>query len=338
MNILFNLEKKLEQDNIYYNENLIDILISSIELNNDIGILSLKIIIDNILSLVTKQNKSFISINHKSKVELNYQKYKNVIIHNYNNKKFFHNNAYQLFIKQYDNYLEIVDLDYVNIIKDANFILSNDFENNFLLNNNIHINKENKYDKIILSFLLIHDFYYKLFSSENYKINNKNKDQENFLRNNNLYINYFSLLKRNIPLKIKHQYNIINLDSDIKYYECKIKIIVNKTEDDKGFFDAYLLLLDNFLFVGDSSNNSSYITIKYKFFINNCTIQSEEYNNKNMNIIINNNIYDNNDIEILFDFKNYNTAKNIKGIIQQEIKKAKFFEKDKIKNFIQNLN
>jgi hypothetical protein len=43
-----------------------------------------------------------------------------------------------------------------------------------------------------------------------------------------------------------------------------------------------------------------------------------------MNIFINNNIYDNNDFEILFDFKDYNTAKNIKGLIQQEIKKAKF--------------
>ena len=113
---------------------------------------------------------------------------------------------------------------------------------------------------------------------------------------------------------------------------------MNKIEDDKGFFDAYLLLLDNFLFIGDSSNNSCYITIKYKFFINNCSIQSDEYNNKNMNIFINNNIYDNNDFEILFDFKDYNTAKNIKGLIQQEIKKAKFFEKDKIKSFIQNLN
>ena len=334
-----NLEKKLEQDNIYYNENLIDILISLIDMNKDIDILSKKIIIDNILSLVTKQNRSFISMIHKNKIELIYEKYKNEIIRDYNNKKFFHNNAYQLFIKQYDNYLKIMNLNFIDIIiKDANLILSNDFESNFLLNNNIYINKENKYDKIILSFLLIHDFYYRLVSSENYYSNNKTKEKDNSFKNNNLYINFFSLLKRIIPLKINHQYDLINLDSDIKYYDCKIKIIVNKIEDDKGFFDGYLLLLDNFLFIGDSSNNSCYITIKYKFFINNCSIQSDEYNNKNMNIFINNNTYDNNDFEILFDFKNYNTAKNIKGLIQQEIKKAKFFEKDKIKNFIQNLN
>ena len=311
-------------------------MISLLDINENIGILSIKFIIDNIISLVTNQTKSFISQNHKDKIYRIYEKYKKKIMQYYNNKKSFHNNAYQLFIKQYDNYIQIMNLDLINIIKNEN-IISNDFENNFLLNNNIYINNEIEYDKIILLFLLIHDLYYKLLSLENHSDNTKSKGPDYFLQKS-LYINHFPLLKRTIPLKLNNEYYLADLDSNIKYYDCKCKIIINKIENNANFFDAYLLLLDNFIFIGDSSGNSSITTIKYKFLINSCSIQCDKYNNKNINIYINNNIYDNNDFEILFDFKDFNTTENIHFSIQQEIKRAKFFEKDKIKKFIQDLN
>ena len=304
------------------------------DIKNNIGILSLKIIIDNIFLLVTAHNNNTISKNQKNKIISTYEKYKNDIIYNYNNKKSFHNYAYQLFIQQYDNYLQLEKFESINIIKDENILISKSYEKNFLDNNDININYENKYDILIISFLLIHDFYYKFISYNN---NTTSIEKKNIEFDKILYKYYFSLLNIHIPLKVNEQYYLINLDPNILYYECKCKIIINKNNTDENFFDSYLLLLDNFLYIGDSSNDSSYTLIKYKFLISSCSIQIDNYNNKNINLYINNSIYDNNELEILLDFKDYNTSQKIIGILEQEIKKAKLFEKDKIKKFIQNL-
>lgn len=332
-----NLEKEYSENSINNNdEKLLDLLIDLLDIKSNIGILSLKIIIDNIFLLVNGQNKNNISKNQKNKIISIYEKYKNEIIYNYNNKKSFHNCAYQLFIQQYDNYLQIIKFECIDIIKDENIIISKSYEKNFLNNNNIYINCENKYDTLIISFLLIHDFYYKFISYNENSSNNiykKNAELDIIL-----YKYYFSLLNIHIPLKVNKQYYLINLDPNILYYECKSKIIINKKNSDENFFDSYLLLLDNFLYIGDSSNDSSYTFIKYKFLISSCSIQIDNYNNKNINIYINNTICNNNEIEILLDFKDYNTSQKIISILEQEIKKAKLFEKDKIKKFIQSLN
>ena len=332
-----NLEKESSENSINNNnyEKLLDLLIDLLDIKINIGILSLKIIIDNIFLLISGKNQNTISKNQKNKIISIYEKYKNEIIYNYNNKKSFHNYAYQLFIQQYDNYLQILKFDCINIIKDENIILTKSYEKNLLINNSININYENKYDILIISFLLIHDFYYKFLTyneNSNSNINKKNAEVDIIL-----YKYYFSLLNIHIPLKVNKQYYLINLDPNILYYECKSKIIINKKNSDEDFFDSYLLLLDNFLYIGDSSNDSSYTLIKYKFLISSCSIQIDNYNNKNINLYINNTICNNNEIEILLDFKDYNTSQKIIGILEQEIKKSKLFEKDKIKKFIQNL-
>ena len=330
-----NFEKEYLFDYEFFDhEKLLEILISLLDINNNIGILSIKLIINNILLLITNKNKSIISQNNKNKIYLIYEKYKNEIVSNYNTKKYFHNNSYQLFIKQYDNYLILENLDFNKyIIKNENIIISKSFEEYLLSINDININNKNKYEKIIINFLLIHDFYYKLISFDDNFTFRKIKDQ-----NDNLFINNFSLIKRDIPLKKNKQYYLINLDLNILYYDCKCKIIINKINNDESFFDAYLFILDNFIFIGNSSDDGTYTTIIYKFFISNCSIQKDNYNNKNINLYINNNIYDNNNIEILIDFKDFNTSKYVSSIIQQEIKKSIFFEKNEIKKFIKNLN
>ena len=329
-----NLRKELSSKSYFYNEKLIDILISLIDENNNLDIISLKMIIDNILLLVTKDNQNFISLYHNNKLFLIYEKYKEEIKCNYNNKKTFHNNAYQLFIKNHQNYLFISNLDLVKfIIKDENMLISNTFEEELLFKNNININPDNKYDKLIISFLLIHDLYYNLLSLHNHSSCTNQKGYNNF--HDFLYINNFPLLNRMIPLKINKQYFLIDLEPDIQYYECKCKMIMNKT-DNENFFDAHLLIFDSFILIGDSSIDNSYTIIKYIFLISSCSIQIDNYNNKNINIYINNNIYNNN-IEICLDFKNYNISNFITNLLQKEIKKAVFFEKDKIRGFIQNL-
>ena len=328
-----NLEKNFSPSNeLYNNEKLLENLISLLDINNNTGLLSVKLIIDNILLLITNKNKSLISHNNKNKLYLIYEKYKNEIILYYNKKKSFHNNAYQLFTRQYDHYVLLENLDIKKYnINNENIIISDSFEKSFLSDINIEIN--NKFDKIIIYFLLIHDLYYKLISFDDCYTFGKIKDQSG-----NLFINNFPLIKGDIPLKNYKKYYLLNLDLNILYYDCKCKIIINKINDNKNFFDAYLFILDNFIFIGDSSDDGTYTTIIYKFFISSCSIQKDNYNNKNINMHINNDIDDNKDIEILFDFKDYNTSKYIYSIIQQEIKKAKIFEKDIIKKFIKNLN
>ena len=330
-----NLEKEYLFDYEFFDhEKLLEILISLLDINNNIGILSIKLIINNILLLITNKNKSIISQNNKNKIYLIYEKYKNEIVSNYNTKKYFHNNSYQLFIKQYDNYLILENLDFNKYItKNEKIFISKSFEEYLLSIINININDKNKYEKTIINFLLIHDFYYKLISFDDNFTFRKIKDQ-----NDNLFINNFSLIKRDIPIKKNKQYYLINLDLNILYYDCKCKIIINKMNNDESFFDAYLFILDNFIFIGNSSDVGTYTTIIYKFFISNCSIQKDNYNNKNINLYINNNIYDNNNIKILIDFKDFNTSKYVSSIIQQEIKKSIFFEKNEIKKFIKNLN
>ena len=306
-------------------------MISLLDTNNNVGILSLKLTIENILSLIKKSKQIFIPGNRKNKISLIYKKFKDEILYYYNNKKSFHNNAYQLFIKQYYNYLKLSNLDYKNIVKHC--IESDSSEDSFLYYNNIKNNKGNKFDILILSFLLIHDFYYEFLSYDNDKndltqINYKNK----------LYLNnYFPLMNQSISLVLNKKYYLIDLDPNVKYYECKCKIIVDKKNKSENFFDSHMLLLDNFIFIGDSSENNSYTIIKYKFLASCCLIQVDNYNNKNINIYFNNNIYDNNDIEIFVDFKNYNIAKKVIYLIDKEIKKSKFYEKEKINKFIQSI-
>ena len=331
----------------YYNEELVNILIKLLDINTNIRIITYKIIIDNILSLITAKkynsygnnniiNQCFISQNDKNKIFLIYEKYKKEIINNYNNKKSFHNNAYKLFIKQYDKYILLNNIDYNNIIKEG-YIL-------FLNNTDITQNKnniffeiekiENKNEKIIILFILIHDFYYKINLYDNISINKSEKEQIN----NILYINNFPLLKRK-GLELNKQYYLIDLDSNIKYYDSKCKIIKDKynENDNQEFFCCYLLLYDNFLYIGDSSNNTSYTIIKYKFLINSCSIIVDNYNNKNIVLYISNDINKKNNIEIYLDFKDYNTSKTFKNLIDKEIKNAILYEKGKIKQFIEQL-
>ena len=331
----------------YYNEELVNILIKLLDINTNIRIITYKIIIDNILSLITAKkynsydnnniiNQCFISQNDKNKIFLIYEKYKKEIINNYNNKKSFHNNAYKLFIKQYDKYILLNNIDYNNIIKEG-YIL-------FLNNTDITQNKnniffeiekiENKNEKIIILFILIHDFYYKINLYDNISINESEKEQIK----NILYINNFPLLKRK-GLELNKQYYLIDLDSNIKYYDSKCKIIKDKNNENgnQEFFCCYLLLYDNFLYIGDSSNNTSYTIIKYKFLINSCSIMVDNYNNKNIVLYISNDINKKNNLEIYLDFKDYNTSKTFKNLIDQEIKNSILYEKGKIKQFIEQL-
>ena len=345
-NINFYENNKMIYEN-YYNEELVGILIKLLDIKSNIKIITFKIIIDNILSMITYKkynnyinnntiNQGFISQNNKNAIYLIYEKYRNDILNNYNNKKSFHNNAYKMFIKQYDKYILLNNIDNDDMIKEGYILLFNDLQilekNNI---NNIFLEiekKENNYEKNIILFLLIHDFYYKIISYENIS-NNKNEEDKS---KNCLFINNFPLLKRK-GLELNKKYFIIDLDSNIKYFNSKCKIIKDKNIDDKEFFYCYLLLYDNFLYIGDSSNNISYTIIKYKFLISSCSIVSDNYNNKNIILYISNGMNSQSNIEIFLDFKDYNTSKGIKSLIEQEIKNAFLFEKGKIKKFIEHL-
>ena len=325
----------------FYNEELVSILIKLLDNNNNLKILILKIIIYNILYLtISKKDynyinnknvivQSFISQNDKNKIYYIYERYKNEIINNYNNKKYFHNNAYKILINQYEKYIILNNIDYDIFIKEGYLLLSNNINPDIL--NDIYTNfdkNENKYDKIIMLFLLIHDFYFKLVSYEN-------NDYEEL--DNNLFINNFPLINKR-SLDLNKQYNLIDLDSNIKYYNCQCKIVEYKNNNhNDNFFYCYLLIYDNFLYIGDSSNNTSSTVIKYKFLISSCTIESDHYHNKNIVIYILDDINKQNNIEIYLDFKDYNTSKSIKSLIEQEIKNSKLYEKGKIKKFIENL-
>ena len=332
----------------YYNEELVNILIKLLDLNMNIGIITYKIIIDNILSLVTSKkfnnygnnniNQCFISKEDKNKIYLIYEKYKNEIINNYNNKKSFHNNAYKLFINQYDKYILLNNIDYNNIIKEGYILLLNNKEiSGNKKNIFLEIEKnENKNERNIILFILLHDFYYAINFYDNL-YNNKNQKEQ---INNILYINNFPLIKRK-GMELDKQYYLIEIDSNIKYFDSKCKIIKDKNEvndnNTKEFFYCYILLYDNFLYIGDSSNNTSYTTIKYKFLISSCSILVDNYNNKNIVLYISKDLNKNNNIEIYLDFKDYNTSKTFKNIIEQEIKNSIFYEKGKIKQFIEQL-
>ena len=332
----------------YYNEELVNILIKLLDLNMNIGIITYKIIIDNILSLVTSKkfnnygnnniNQCFISKEDKNKIYLIYEKYKNEIINNYNNKKSFHNNAYKLFINQYDKYILLNNIDYNNIIKEGYILLLNNKEiSGNKKNIFLEIEKnENKNERNIILFILLHDFYYAINFYDNL-YNNKNQKEQ---INNILYINNFPLIKRK-GMELDKQYYLIEIDSNIKYFDSKCKIIKDKNEvndnNTKEFFYCYILLYDNFLYIGDSSNNTSYTTIKYKFLISSCSILVDNYNNKNIVLYISKDLNKNNNIEIYLDFKDYNTSKAFKNLIEQEIKNSIFYEKGKIKQFIEQL-
>ena len=329
----------------YYNEELINILIKLLDINSNIKILTFKIIIDNILSMViSKKNNNYINNNilyqcfitqkDKNKIGLIYEKYKKEIINNYNNKKSFHNNAYKIFIKQYDKYFFLNNFDYDKIINEGFILLSNNidiFEENIIID---FEKLENKYEKNVILFILIHDFYYLINSYDIFSYN-KNKQEKIY---NNLYINNFPLVKRK-GLELNKQYCLIDLDSNsnIKYYNCRCKINKNQDNDKNEFIYSYLLIYDNFLYIGDSSNNSNYTIIKYKFLISSCSILSDNYNNKNIIICISNDINKQNNLEIFLDFKDYKTSKNIKSLIEQEIKNSILYEKGKIKAFIEHL-
>ena len=342
-----NSSNKMSIDN-YYNEELVNILIQLLDLNMNIGIVTYKIIIDNILSLVTSKkfnnyannniNQCFISKKDKNKICLIYEKYKNEIINNYNNKKSFHNNAYKLFINQYDKYILLNNIDYNNIIKEGYILLLNNKEiSGNKKNIFLEIEKnENKNERNIILFILLHDFYYAINFYDNL-YNNKNQKEQ---INNILYINNFPLIKRK-GMELDKQYYLIEIDSNIKYFDSKCKIIKDKNEvndnNTKEFFYCYILLYDNFLYIGDSSNNTSYTTIKYKFLISSCSILVDNYNNKNIVLYISKDLNKNNNIEIYLDFKDYNTSKSFKNLIEQEIKNSIFYEKGKIKQFIEQL-
>ena len=298
-----NLEKELSITyNCYYNENLFDLLLSLLEMHSDLEPKIIELTIENISLLVTKKcynNKiqSILSQEHFDKIKNIYEKYKNEILYYYNNKKSFHNNAYKLFMKQYDILLLLNDINFSKIISNDNFFLKNEsFKNKDI---------KNKYDKIIISFLLIHDFYYTMILSDYYYKNNIKLELDIM----KLYKESFELLNGDNYLKVNKQYSIINLDSNIRYYDCKCKIVQNKKEMNENFFDSYILFLDNFIYIGDSQDDSRFTTIKYKFLISSCSILIDNYNNKNIIIYIENNIYDNNNFEIFLDFKDY-TASN----------------------------
>ena len=252
----------------------------------------------------------------------------------YYNYLLFHNNAYKIFIKQYDKYIFLNNFDYDKIINEGYILLSTNidiFEENIIID---FEKLENKYEKNVILFILIHDFYYLINSYDIFSYN-KNKQEKIY---NNLYINNFPLVKRK-GLELNKQYCLIDLDSNsnIKYYNCRCKINKNQDNDKNEFIYSYLLIYDNFLYIGDSSNNSNYTIIKYKFLISSCSILSDNYNNKNIIIYISNDINKQNNLEIFLDFKDYKTSKNIKSLIEQEIKNSIVFEKGKIKQFIENL-
>lgn len=322
----------------YYNEELVDLLIKLLDTNSNMNVLTSKIIIDNILYLITSIKENYIynknnliihciiSENDKNRIYLIYEKYKNEIIRNYNNKKNFHNNAYKLLVKQFEKYISLnKENDIILFIKDG-YILSNNSSDTYL---DFDINKS-KYDKNILLFFLMHDLYYKIILYENYS-----KENEKII-----YTNNFPLLNKK-SLKLNTRYYLIDLDTNIKYYNCQCKIIeCNNTikQKENNFFYCYILFYDNFLYIGDSSINSSYTFIKYKFLISDCEIEIDNYNNKNLLInVVDENTNSNDNIQIFLDFKDYNTSKNIKSLIEQEKRNSIFDEKSKIKDFFEKL-
>ena len=324
INFQFNNNK----NKYFYDEELVTLLIDQLEIDNKLSSITVKCIIDNILSLISSPKIGFIYDNcfncfldskNKNKIKLIYSDYKKEMLNNYGNKKNY-NKSYKLFIKQYDEFIKISNFDYDIITKGGDIALTNKI-----------IKKENALevfykigDNKIIIFMLIHDL--------NFKISN----DIFILQDKGLFINNFPL-KRN-ELVIGQKYKLFDLDGNVKYFDCKCKIIKNKNSKiNNEFFNANLLLYENFLYIGDSTTEANNTTIINKYLISFCTVTSDDFNNKNIIVLV---FYDDNkenNIEINLDFKDYETSKKIKDIIKIEIKKAKKYEIYMFNQFMKGL-
>ena len=324
INFQFNNNK----NKYFYDEELVTLLIDQLEIDNKLSSITVKCIIDNILSLISSPKIGFIYDNcfncfldskNKNKIKLIYSDYKKEMLNNYGNKKNY-NKSYKLFIKQYDEFIKINNFDYDIITKGGDIALTNKI-----------IKKENALevfykigDNKIIIFMLIHDL--------NFKISN----DIFILQDKGLFINNFPL-KRN-ELVIGQKYKLFDLDGNVKYFDCKCKIIKNKNSKiNNEFFNANLLLYENFLYIGDSTTEANNTTIINKYLISFCTVTSDDFNNKNIIVLV---FYDDNkenNIEINLDFKDYETSKKIKDIIKIEIKKAKKYEIYMFNQFMKGL-
>ena len=321
----------------YYNNHLIDLFLDVLNINNNLKPVIFKLIIDNILFLISKKKDNkvifFCSSIIKSKIENIYKDFKNDIIKNYKNNQNFHLYAYSRFNNQYNQFLSLINYDYNNIIKEGYIILRKtllnynsekfkDIENLFFDKN--YNNEEEKKKELlnnnIINFYIIHDFYY-IISNEN--DNNIGKY---------LFINNYPL--KFDELTINKQYFLCDLNSDITYFPCKCKIN-NNLNNSNNYFESTLLIYENLLYIGNSSSNPNYTRIIDKYSLSNCTIENNNSSPNSIDLYI---IDDNNNyIEIEIIVSEYELVNKIIKVVNDKIKFSRQREKAKFKEFLYKL-
>ena len=332
----------IENNLYYYNINLIELFLDLLNIKNNLKPILFKCITDNIISLITKnkgnQRIFFCSSYIKSKIEKIYKEFKSYIIKNYKSNQNFHLYAFNKFKSQYKVFLSLNNFDYENIIKEGFIIL-----NNNLLNFNLEIidndikriifdkkykDEEEKEKEVIenniINFFIIHDLYY-IISNEN---NNINIESDLFI--NNYPLKFDELI-------IDRQYFLYDLNTNIKYFPCRCKIITNTNQiNSNEFVESSLLIYENNLYIGNSSSNPNYTRITDKYSISNCSIETNNNIQKCINLYI---IEDenNNYVEIQLIFPDIKIYDKIIQILNEEIKLSRQKEKIKFKEFLHKL-
>ena len=347
-NYFYNIEKNI--DNIivgekfnnnnylyYYDISLIETLIDILNISNNLMPIFFKCIIDIILSLVSKSKDNnttlFASQRIISKVEKIYFDFKDSVINSFKTNKKFCEFGYNIFQKQYQNFLNLDNFDYDEIIKQGYIILNKNLQNfnpynlvnyeNIIINNKQYMRDEEEIlNNNIINFFIIHDFYYIISDEDN---NNSNK-------RNDLFINKYPLLFD--ELNINEQYLLCDLKSDIKYFSCKCKI-TKQNKPSNNYFDCTVLIYENKIYIGNSSSNPNYTRIVNKYHLSDCILKINENILNCLDLFFPEDKNNYSIVELIFlDSESLNQKLNI---INQDIEKSKNKEKKKLEDFLNNI-
>ena len=334
-NIIY--ENKINNELYYYDINLIEIFIGLIKLPNNLKPLFFKCITEIIMALISKNidNKIilFASPRIKEKVEKIYQNFKEYIINNYNTNKLLYESGYNKFRHQYKIFLSLSNIDYDEIIKQVYIILDKNLLNfnsiiyekneDIIINKNQYIQSEEEIlNNNIINFFIIHDFYYTLSSG----------NSDNISKREDLFINKYPLIFG--ELNVNEQYLLCELNSEIKYFSCKSKII--KTDkSNNNYFDCTVLIYENQIYIGNSSSNPNYTRIIGKYQLSDCSVKFSQnmLNCIELFFIENKNNYVT--VELIFPDSEQLNQKIC--LINEEIENSIIKEKRKLEDFLKNL-
>ena len=135
-------------------------------------------------------------------------------------------------------------------------------------------------------------------------------------------------------LNVNEQYLLCELNSEIKYFSCKCKII--KTDKpNNNYFDCTMLIYENQIYIGNSSSNPNYTRIIGKYQLSDCSVKFSQnmLNCIELFFIENKNNYVT--VELIFPDSEQLNQKIC--LINEEIGNCIIKEKRKLEDFLKNL-